>query len=1412
LPTGYTAVSAEEGANVWGKGATGGPETDATGKHEQRTCPPGDTAEITDDGYDEADIADASGMMVANALLMVSSLSISDTPLRYFPPVGAGMRFTITYNQREASQPGTIDYGNMGPQWTHRYLSFIDEQRGGTTGAYTYTPLVRLPGGGTEAYTASTSTSATDLATYTFAQQLKSQAVLVKTSATNYEQRNLDKSKLVYGYRTGSAGSRRYFLTAVVDRFGNTVTLDYDVSDRLASITDEIGQVTTLDYEDMSDSLLLTKVTDPFGRYCTIVYDGDGRLSSVTDEIGLTSTVTYDGSTTFVNSLTTPYGTSTFAYGESGGNRWLTLTDPLGQTEKVEYRGDDTDAPGAGDLPDGMTTSDTNARFRNSFHWDKKAYAAAPNDLTAAHAYHWLHTVGGMTSGNLESEKSPLESSRTFYNYVGQGDPLHDGSQVLVTAKGRVLGDSTTELTKYEYDMDGQMTAVIDPLGRKTTFVGGNLYPTAIQQKTGSGSTHETVEQRAYWPGHLEPTFVTDAAGQITGYLYNGRGQLIATIDPRGVTTVRTYDADGYLQRIDTLESGISIYFLFDAVVYGVGILDYGGNAMGAFDDRGTYIEAIDPTLCTVAKTTSFTYDAYGRVETVTDSEGYTVTTDYDDFDRPTTITYPDSTSQQIVYDRLDAAKIRDRLGRWTETTYDALRRPVMVRDALNRRTLYQWCSCGSLASLTDPMGRTTAWSRDLEGRVTSKNYPDGSRETYTYNTADGRLDSFTDAKGQVTNYTYNADSTIAEIGYDNEEVSTPGVTYTYDTYYPRTATMADAVGTTTYAYNAITGTPTLGAGRLVSIDGPLADDEITYTYDELGRVASRSIDGMSNETDYEYDDLGRLITVTNPLGEFDYAYVNATNRLDHVDYPNGQVTNYTYYNNAGDQRLHEIENLTPSPSNLSKFTYTYDANGTIQSWAKKWDAGSTLTSNFKYDAVDQLTDAEVPGSLATKNYTYRYDIAGNRTSEQIDLAVETAVHNRLNQLTTLSDTGPIRFAGSLNEPANVTVNGIPADVDGANHFTADVVLDPGMHAVDVVATDGSSNVTTNTYDVTVASGSSRALTYDANGNLIDDGNGRTFTWYANNELASISENGDVTEFIYDGNGRRVQEKLNSTLIKQWVWCNGPQPCEERDDSDVVTKRFYDQGEEIGGDPYYFTKDHLGSVREMTDEMGTIEARYDYDPYGRLTKVTGSLDADFGFSGLYTHSSGLSLAWFRAYDPGLGKWLSRDPLGETAGANAYAYVLGNPINALDLAGLSAAAAWIVMRGAVGRAAAAEAIGLGPENPIADIAATGLLVAGVYDAIKALSEKSDEQVQAGEKCPLPAAAPASGSPDPDDENGGFEKAKKGDNTAANKMARDAAKAANLNKDEMETFHDQDKTGMNYKDMVRLAKQIKSGNLH
>ena len=195
-----------------------------------------------------------------------------------------------------------------------------------------------------------------------------------------------------------------------------------------------------------------------------------------------------------------------------------------------------------------------------------------------------------------------------------------------------------------------------------------------------------------------------------------------------------------------------------------------------------------------------------------------------------------------------------------------------------------------------------------------------------------------------------------------------------------------------------------------------------------------------------------------------------------------------------GDQRLRKIENLLPGGANASTFEYGYDQEGVIQSWSRQLGAGAVLGSNFKYDLADQLTEAAVGTATTPVNHVWRYDPAGNRTSEQVDSLSTAYTSNNLNQVTSLAGGGPVRFEGMINEPGTVKVNGQSAIVAADNSFRVDVALPAGTQMVAVVATDASGNAATKNYQVPVGSAAARTFTCDLNGNTLSDGL-RTYTW-----------------------------------------------------------------------------------------------------------------------------------------------------------------------------------------------------------------------------------------------------------------------------------------------------------------------------
>lgn len=123
-------------------------------------------------------------------------------------------------------------------------------------------------------------------------------------------------------------------------------------------------------------------------------------------------------------------------------------------------------------------------------------------------------------------------------------------------------------------------------------------------------------------------------------------------------------------------------------------------------------------------------------------------------------------------------------------------------------------------------------------------------------------------------------------------------------------------------------------------------------------------------------------------------------------------------------------------------------------------------------------------------------------------------------------------------------------------------------------------------------------------------------------------------------------------------------------------KRFFAEGEQRRHaktqemESFYYTRDHLGSIRELTDANGNLRARYDYDVWGNSVVLEGDTSLDFGYTGHYFHApSGLNLTLYRAYNPTLGRWLSRDPIAENGGLNLYQYTFSNPVNFVDPLGL-----------------------------------------------------------------------------------------------------------------------------------------------
>lgn len=1217
VPKGWTKITDEEAAEVWGKGG-------ATG---------------TDDGKCPEKTKDGCGGRMAefNMLKMRGTLEITDFPVGYAPPAGPEIEFMTRYKHLETGQPSNFNFTNFGPYWMTNWVSYVEIDNGGT---------VTLKGGdgGVEVSNYSSYSPVTGR----FAAALYTSTVMHKVSATRYEREWPDGSRQVFSQPDGTG---RLFLKEVIDPHGNKAVLNFDGNMRLTSIVDAIGQSTTVSYKSNTPGnagfYKVYRVTDPFGRYAEFTYDGFyTELMKITDVIGIESSLTY-GEDGFISRMTTPYGKTEF-YQYSPAEQWygrgLLAVLPDGSKEVVEsYIGHD----------------------QTTYYWDRKAMAMAPGDRSKAEETRWLMSNEGYLLMDIPLWRRKALEAKVEYKYPAQPSPTlspdpeepgvyhnYVGTSRRPIEIKRVLDDASVQISQFEYNNRGNVTKAIDPAGRTYSVVyAGNGVDVMEVRQTRAGN-NDLLSKMTYDGRHNMLTR-TDASGRTTAYAYNSRSQITSITNAKSEVTTATYDGDGYLTQIDGPLSGTN--------------------------DR-----------------TEADYDSYGRIASVTAVEGptsgtdhYTLTYSYDALDRLTQVTFPDGTTEQTVYSRLNPLRSKDRLGRWTQYVHNALGELVEERDPLGRITRYEWCRCGALQGLTDAAGNVTKWAYDVQGRLIKKTYADSSHEDYEYETTISRLKRITDPAGNVTNYAYNIDNTLDESTTDpvSGYADVPDVSVSWDANYRRVSSVGDSYGTFTYTYNAYAmnffGSGSNGRGRLASIaNSALADADISYEYDELGRVTERQIDGAANEATWAYDAAGRVSSWANALGTFTPTYVNASygvNRLDNVAFPNGQVVNYDWEANTGDFRLREIENLGASSVAVSKFTYVTDAASRIREWTQQRGSSTPERYDIGYDAADQVTGAVLRNtstSAIVKQYYYGYDTGSNRTTEQVDSTVTTSSYNNLNQLTGSSAGGKTRFRGTIGENGTVTVGGQAAWMTGGTNFQADVNLTTGTNTIAVVAMDASSNTRTNSYQVVVPSGGSTTLTYDANGNMLDDDT-QTYNWDAKNRLVKTTyASGACTEYRYDVFGRRVKivEKNSGgtvTSTKQFVF-DGMEEAEQRDGSNAVTKRYFADGcqDVTGGASYFYTKDHLGSVREVMDGSGALAARYDYDPYGRTTKVSGGVDSDMLYTGhYYDVSSGLYLTMYRAYNSNLARWLSRDPIGEAGGINLYGYVSNDPVNLWDAFGL-----------------------------------------------------------------------------------------------------------------------------------------------
>lgn len=859
-----------------------------------------------------------------------------------------------------------------------------------------------------------------------------------------------------------------------------------------------------------------------------------------------------------------------------------------------------------------------------------------------------------------------------------------------------------------------------------------NRRPTAITEAQGT-SVARTINTTWHTQFDL-PTHVVKQ-GLTTDYTYTATGQILTQTDTdttsqtvpystAGQTrkTTYTWDANGRLLTINgprPVDGGghdDTVTFVYDASGNRSTMTDGLGHVThyAAYDANGRPGNMTDMN----GIVTQFTYDGLGRVKTITVKHPTTASLDavttiyYDVEGRVTGITRP--ATEELFFDYNLAGlmtSMRAANGERTDYTYDAMgdvtSETVKRTDATAARTTTRtFDSLGRM--LTEALGpsRVTRWAYDANGNPTTVTNPMSNATTQAFDALDRLTTTVASAAGTTTlaydqkdNLTQNTDpkSVVTNFVRDGfgeviQEASPDRGTSIY--HYDAGGTMTssqDARGqVVTYTYDIL--------GRLTQkVPTGHTTDTVTYTWDTGGLTGSYGVGRLnkivdaSGTTQFSYDHRGNILIQQQAIGtstaaQLVYAY-DLGDHITQITYPSGRIVQYGR-DTKGRVNLIQTKasaSVTSWTSIASGFTYEPFAAlktvalGNTLSVANDWGNDGRLASRRLY---------KTSGGTNLSYLAYGYDQDDNVTSIMDQMNDANSIYYGYDQ------------ADRLNKSA-LTTGTVTAGTDTYSYTTG-----------------------TNRLASIANSSGTRSLTYDGRGNLATesrpgsisattgyDGYARltsyvrtdvgtyTFVYNGRDDRVAMTRSTGTRRFLYDPDGRVLAEYgASATDVKaEYIW---------------TLPALANDNDLFGGD------DGAGGYMPMAvatpNSGGTIVINWVHGNHLGVplvttdsTGVAATTPNDYfqpGYPGQSRVIADLYYNRYRDYDPTTGRYVEADPIGLRGGQNDYAYAANNPIKLTDPKGL--ATAWWGYAGG----AAAEIIGLGPEDPAANALAAAIFLA------------------------------------------------------------------------------------------------------
>jgi RHS repeat-associated protein len=880
--------------------------------------------------------------------------------------------------------------------------------------------------------------------------------------------------------------------------------------------------------------------------------------------------------------------------------------------------------------------------------------------------------------------KSQTQNDYDIYNYSDMGSMLpsnavqHDATNygttfiyrgnVTATKKWRNTDGAWLE-SRRQYDDAGNTLKTRDPLSHFTNFDYTDNWANSVCAAAGQAK------------GYIKS--VTNALNQSTVRSFNScTGTVAASTDPNNQTTAFSYDfrdrpdiasfPDGgqvdndydETNRVVTVKKTITAA----ATIYSKVTYDLLG--------RATKSQLCEDGMasCAASIKTDTTYDAFGRVATVSNpyrtandpgpTNGVTMN-QYDALDRIAILVPPDGTVSTNNVSTLytgNCSTVTDQAGKKRKSCSDSLGRLIQVFEPdsggnLIYETDYQYDTLDNLTRV-DQKGndansanwRTRTFAYNSLSLLTSATNPESGPAasagtiTYAYNN-DSVLISKTDPRGITVNYN-PAESPIDPLHritkktYSNND---PAVSYFYDQTTYNGLTIANGIGRRTGMSDA--------AGAEA------------WSFDAMGRtlVDRRSTNAITKNTSYTYNLDGSLATLTYPGSRVVIYTSDAAGRpiLAHdqglnIDYAWGTCgpsSNGVCYSPSG--AMSYMKNGT-----LFNSTYLY--NKRVQpcwTWVHTTNAGAPATCAQAGVTTAALLDFQYDFGLGTAD-NGNVNRTVNRRNLGRSITYQYDELNRIKSAITDATSGTFCWGQLFGSMSGSTyVSGYDS---WANLKT--ITPDPSRPACATAAL----SKTINAYNKVIDSG----FGYDSAGNMTAQP-GLTSAFNAENQMTSAA---GVT-YTYDGDGKRVK-KSNGKLY--W-YGTGSDPLSESDLSGNVTdayiffngKRIARQTSSGNGVPFFYFSDHLGTTRAIA-QAGVSSACYDADfyPFGVEAAIaTNSCPTNYKFTGKERDSeSGLDNFGARYFSNSTARFTAADPhltdsqrMRDPQQLNMYSYARNNPL-------------------------------------------------------------------------------------------------------------------------------------------------------